>query len=61
MGYLSIWAALLSAPGFAAILFHSGPFAWSGLLVLWIPLLIFLVWWITLAVYLLKAIGQERR
>lgn len=59
VGYLSIWAALLSAPGFAAILFHSGPFAWNGLLALWIPLVIFLVWWITLTVYLLKAIGKE--
>lgn len=59
VGYLSIWAALLSAPGFAAILFHSGPFAWSGLLVLWIPLVIFLVWWVTLTVFLLKAIGKE--
>ena len=61
VGYLSIWAALLSAPGFAAMLFHSGPFAWSGLLVLWIPLLIFLVWWITLTVYLLRAISAESR
>ena len=61
VGYLSIWAALLSVPGFAAILFHAGPFAWSGLLVLWIPLVIFLVWWIALSVYLLKAIGEERR
>jgi len=59
VGYLSIWAALLSAPGFAAILFHSGPFAWSGLLALWIPLVIFLVWWITLTVFLLKAVGTE--
>lgn len=59
VGYLSVWAALLSAPGFAAILFHSGPFAWSGLLALWIPLVIFLVWWITLTVYLLKAISNE--
>ena len=59
VGYLSIWAALLSAPGFATILFHSGPFAWSGLLALWIPLIIFLVWWITLVVYLLKAISKE--
>ena len=57
--YLSIWAALLSAPGFAAVLFHSGPFAWSGLLALWIPLIIFLVWWITLVVYLLRAIRDE--
>jgi hypothetical protein len=61
VGYLSIWAALLSAPGFAAILFHSGPFAWSGLLVLWIPLVIFLVWWITLTIYLLQAISAEGR
>lgn len=59
VGYLSIWAALLSAPGFAAILFHSGPFAWSGLLALWIPLVIFLVWWISLTVFLLKAISAE--
>ena len=59
VGYLSIWAALLSAPGFAAILFHSGPFAWSGLLALWIPLVIFMVWWIALTVFLLKAIGRE--
>ncbi len=59
VGYLSIWAALLSAPGFAAVLFHNGPFAWSGLLALWIPLLIFIVWWITLTVYLLKAIREE--
>lgn len=59
VGYLSIWAALLSAPGFAAVLFHSGPFAWSGLLALWIPLVIFLVWWLTLIVYLLRAIRAE--
>lgn len=59
VGYLSIWAALLSAPGFAAVLFHSGPFAWSGLLALWIPLAIFLVWWLVLIVYLLRAIREE--
>jgi hypothetical protein len=29
------------------------------LLALWIPLVIFGVWWITLLVYLLKAIGNE--
>ena len=59
VGYFSVWAALLSAPGFAALLFHSGPFAWSGLLVLWIPLAVFLAWWIILTVYLLAAIREE--
>ena len=59
VGYFSIWAALLSAPGFTALLFHSGPFAWSGLLVLWIPLAVFLAWWITLTVHLLAAIRDE--
>ena len=59
VGYLSLWAALLSAPGFAAVLFHSGPFAWNGLFALWIALVIFLVWWITLTVYLLRAISNE--
>ncbi len=59
VGFLSIWAALLSAPGFAAVLFHRGPFAWHGLLALWIPLIIFLIWWITLMVYLLRAVEQD--
>ncbi len=59
VGYLSLWAALLSAPGFLGILFREGPFTWSGLFVLWIPLGIFLVWWITLTVQLLKNINAE--
>ena len=54
VGYLSLWAALLSAPGFLGILFRAGPFTWSGLFVLWIPLGIFLLWWITLTIQLLK-------
>lgn len=59
LGYLSIWAALLSAPGFLGILFRSGPFTWSGLFVLWIPLGVFLVWWIALTRQLLVTINTE--
>ena len=59
VGFLSIWAALLSAPGFAAVLFHRGPFAWNGLFSLWVPLVIFLVWWITLTVHLLQAVKNQ--
>lgn len=59
LGYLSFWAALLSAPGFIAILFHNGPFAWNGLFALWIPIAIYVVWWIALTVQLLRNINAE--
>lgn len=59
LGYLSLWAALLSVPGFLGILFREGPFAWSGLFVLWVPLGVFLIWWIALTMQLLKNIQAE--
>lgn len=59
LGYLSVWAALLSAPGFLGILFHSGPFAWSGIFVLWVPFGIFVTWWIALTIQLLKNIAAD--
>lgn len=59
LGYLSIWVALLSAPGFLGILFTEGPFAWSGIFVFWVPFAVFVTWWTALTVQLLKNINAE--
>ncbi|WP_027874627.1 DUF4386 family protein [Spongiibacter marinus] len=44
MGYFSMLAALLTAPGFPVVLFKSGPFAWNGLLAFWVALSIVIIW-----------------
>jgi hypothetical protein len=43
-GYLSIWVALLVVPGILGILFYSGPFAWNGLIVFWLPVSAFSIY-----------------
>ena len=58
-GYLSLWAAILSVPGYPVILFQSGPFAWNGLLAFWIALVAFVVWFVTLMALTLRAIREE--
>jgi hypothetical protein len=41
VGYVSLWAAMLSLPGFACGLMKTGPFAWNGLLAFWLPVVVF--------------------
>jgi len=44
LGYLSFWVALLFAPGGLLIFFKTGPFAYHGLLVFWVPFVVFGAW-----------------
>jgi hypothetical protein len=47
--YANLWAALLFAPGVVLIFFKSGPLAYDGFLVFWIPFVIFGAWILLLA------------
>jgi hypothetical protein len=40
---------------------RTGPFAWNGLFVFWIPLSIFCAWIIVASTLMLKAIGRQSR
>lgn len=58
-GYFNFWVALLFVPGVLGFFFKTGPFAWPGLFVFWIPVGMFALWYIVMFVLLLRAIGQQ--
>jgi len=44
VGYLQIWVSLSFLPAALAFFFKTGPFAWNGLMVWWVPLTTFSAW-----------------
>jgi len=44
LGYLNLWVAFLILPAGAVLFFKDGPFAWNGLIGLYVPLTGFAVW-----------------
>lgn len=59
LGYFNIWVAILFIPGGLITFFKAGPFAWDGLLAFWLPLNIFLGWFVVMFLALLKAIKNQ--
>lgn len=59
LGYLSLWAAFTIEVGVAAFLPKTGPFAWNGLFVYWIPLLMYGVWFMSVSLCLLRALKKQ--
>ena len=59
LAYLNIAAQIIFVPGLALPFFKSGPFAWNGLLVFWIPAVAFGIQFVANTAMLLKAIRRE--
>lgn len=57
--YLSLWTGLLFMPAVVAVFFRQGPFAWNGLFAIWIPLVVFTLWFIALFVLTAQAIRRQ--
>ena len=55
-GYLQIWISLSFIPAVMPFFMKTGPFAWDGLFVWWIPLTLFLAWYIAMLVLARKAV-----
>ncbi|GFE52426.1 hypothetical protein So717_41790 [Roseobacter cerasinus] len=47
--YLNFWVGILFLPGAVTTFFKTGPFAWHGLLVFWVPIVAFIGWVFTMA------------
>jgi hypothetical protein len=58
-GYFNLWVAVLFVPGGLLTFFKTGPFAWNGLFVFWVPLVVFLSWYLSMFVLLRNAIRQQ--
>jgi hypothetical protein len=58
-GYLSLWTALLFAPGCLCVFFKTGPAAWDGLFTWWIPASVFSLWMAGMTPVLLRAIARQ--
>jgi hypothetical protein len=60
VGYFNLWVALLITPAMLIPFFKSGPFAYNGLLALYMPFGVFFLWMIVMTVAVLRAIGTQR-
>lgn len=58
-GYLTLWVTILTLPAGAMIFFKTGPFAYNGLIAMYIPLAVFFVWIVVMSVLMLQAIRRE--
>lgn len=58
-GYYSIWTAFMFELGAFGFMPRTGPFAWNGLFVFWIPLVIFGIWFLITSVLLMNALKRQ--
>lgn len=59
MGYFNIWIALLFVPAALLYFFKTGPFAWDGVFVFWVPLTAFTLWFVVVFWVVRKAILNQ--
>ncbi|MCX2929973.1 hypothetical protein ORI20_06800 [Mycobacterium sp. CVI_P3] len=59
VGYFNIWVGFAFLPGTVMIFFKSGPFAWDGIFIFWIPFTAFFVWLLVMPFVLCRATDQE--
>ncbi|WP_293043325.1 hypothetical protein [Mycobacterium sp.] len=58
-GYLSLWFVFSMFPASAIVFFYHGPLAWNGVFALYLPLVLFALWYNVTAFWLLRAIRHE--
>ena len=59
LGYVNMWLALMFTPASFLVFFKTGPLAWNGVLVWWVPVTAFLLWFVPNFIYLLKAVDSD--
>ena len=61
VGYFNLWVAFLILPAEMIAFFKTGPFAFDGLLALYLPAGLFFAWILVMSVVLIRAINDEYR
>ena len=60
VGYYNFWNGVTFIPGGMLTFFKTGPFAYDGLFVWWIPFTFFFGWFPVIFFVIRKAISQQR-
>jgi hypothetical protein len=58
-GWFSLGVGVVFSFGGLVVFFHSGPFAWNGILAFWVPLGVFGAWVVVMTALLLRAIDLD--
>lgn len=61
VGYLQVWISITFLPAFAAYFMKTGPLAWNGILVWWIPFAAFTTWFAIMITLARRAVLQGAR
>lgn len=59
LGYINIWASVVYVPAVLIPFFKSGPFAWNGIIALWLPASTFFCTIIIMTIYCRKALMND--
>ena len=60
LGFFNFWVALLILPALLLPFFKTGPFAYNGILALYLPFGAFFIWMVVMTIGLLQALGSKR-
>jgi type IV secretory pathway VirB2 component (pilin) len=60
VGFFNLWVSLLITPAMLIPFFKSGPFAYNGLLALYLPFGVFFLWMVVMTPAVLKAMSTHR-
>jgi hypothetical protein len=61
VAYVNIWAPVVFTPALALPFFKTGPLAWDGILVIWVPAFVFIAQFAVNTRALLRAVADEER
>lgn len=59
IGYLNLWVAFLILPAGTVLFFKSGPFAWNGVIGLYVPLVAFTIWFACMTWTVHRNLGRQ--
>ena len=60
-GFANLWAAVLYIPGGLILYFKHGPFAWNGIIALYVPFIVFFAWILLMSYLTLRNINSLER
>ena len=59
LAFINLWGCVVYSPAILLPFFKTGPFAWNGIFVFYIPGLMFTIWFVAMSVMLSKAVDRN--